>query len=676
MPEISTQRISTILGYRVEGEEDLQALAKTLGKTNQETEQSTESSKQLRLEKRKLSEADREKIRQSRLARTNQMNMNRAMEDAKQIIRQNTLQLENLKLEYEQGNVSSEEYRVELQKLMQQMEQLDVPTAAIPRRMRVLNREMKKAESTAARSAGSIRGTTFAFNSFAQILQDLPFGLIAISNNIPQAATGFAQLETKAEGAAGAFSELLSFATGPGGWLIVASTMISVMAVLIPKMDLFGEKTKKAADANKALQSAVKSGIGDFLNNLSDQSQIDAISKALEKLYGFDTVSDQIKSSGDQLQKLIDGLDKAKIKATQFYTAQADATQASNTANKKALEYVADNIGRQHQLNEAVKTELEHRLAVAQANKLVAQALKELGLQQEKLNKDEVQLSTDVPKIENEILDPGSDKFKSYQKQFDTLWSNIKEDGIQNFSILKDFETGLLKEIKNDAVLTEYQKQQLRTQITERFAQRRNEIEQKNAEQIMQLQDQIVNKKEQIAGTLAGTLSGLLTTAFSKSKAAALASIALEKGYSIAKVLIKGIEQSSRLMMQGTANLVTPGFQGLGFAQIAAAGKIKTMAAINAGLIAAQGIAEGAQAIKNINNGGQGGSGVSNASYRYNYQGYNPGSDFNQAQQQAQNTGPKTLILKDRAGKFLTRLQQAQDREGGNDYLVKSRGNG
>lgn len=672
MPDLSTQRISTILGYKIEGEEDLQALAQTLGRTNEETEQQTENTEQLTRAQKKNLAQNRDKALQSRRARTNQINMNRAMEEARDIIRDNTLRLENLKLEYEQGNLSAEEYRFELQKLMNQMESLDVPMTAVPRRMRQINKEMKSVSGASGGLNRNMGRASFTFNSFAQILQDLPFGLVAISNNIPQAATGFSQLSGSAGGAAGAFKELLGFIKGPGGWLVVAGTILSVLATLIPKMDLFGKKTKEAAEANEALGDAVKSGIGDFIGDLSDRQQIEVIENAIDQLLKVDELPQSYEEADNQLQGLIDSLDKAAAVQGQFVTAQSDATAANVESNQKALDFANKNLARQNEMNDLILEELNRRLAIAKANELVAKSLRELGLEQEKLSDDELSFDTPIPEGIDEMFDPEGDAVEKFEERIDRVFGEVVRTGTENFETLALNEQYLLDRLSENVILNEYEKERLRTQITERFAERRNQIEERNAERIMNLQDRVAQSKAQTVEGLVGTISAVTQTLFQDSKAAAIAGIAIEKGFAITKILINGIQEAARLTMLGTANLVTPGFQGLGAAQLTAAGKIKTIAAVNAGLVAAQGIAQGAQAINSIDSGGEAGGRGGSVSYRNSVGGFEAGSDF-QGRRPAgmMPEFPKELVLKDKAGKVLTKLEQARAREGGTPNLVE-----
>jgi hypothetical protein len=79
-----------------------------------------------------------------------------------------------------------------------------------------------------------------SLTSLALIAQDLPFGFIAIQNNLPAVLQTFGQLKTEADGNKGALKALAGALVGPAGLFLAFSAVTSIVTVAVQKYGSFG----------------------------------------------------------------------------------------------------------------------------------------------------------------------------------------------------------------------------------------------------------------------------------------------------------------------------------------------------------------------------------------------------------------------------------------------------
>jgi chromosome segregation ATPase len=83
--------------------------------------------------------------------------------------------------------------------------------------------------------ADSSKKTRTALTSLSLVAQDLPFGFIAIQNNLPNLITAFGNLDTKTNGIKGALKDLGSALVGPAGLFLAFSVVTAGITFAIQK---------------------------------------------------------------------------------------------------------------------------------------------------------------------------------------------------------------------------------------------------------------------------------------------------------------------------------------------------------------------------------------------------------------------------------------------------------
>lgn len=127
---------------------------------------------------------------------------------------------------------------------------------------------------TAGRSLSRIRPgagqASAALTDFNRIVQDAPFGILGIGNNITQLVSSFGNLQRSAGGTGLAFRALFSSATGFGGISLIISAITT--AVTFASVG-FGAWTKGLGNTKKATDDA-KKATEDFVESLKSVGDV------------------------------------------------------------------------------------------------------------------------------------------------------------------------------------------------------------------------------------------------------------------------------------------------------------------------------------------------------------------------------------------------------------------
>lgn len=150
-------------------------------------------------------------------------------------------------------------------------------------------KDLKSSNNTNAGGFDSLNKSAANANptlqEFSRVIQDAPFGIQGVGNNITQLVSQFGNLSKSTGGAKNAFKSLLGAFTGAGGILFAVSTVVSLLTV-------FGDKLKFATSATKELTNASK----DFV--------AEAVTERLEIQRLFDTTRDLSRSYSDRVSAL------------------------------------------------------------------------------------------------------------------------------------------------------------------------------------------------------------------------------------------------------------------------------------------------------------------------------------------------------------------------------------
>ena len=127
-----------------------------------------------------------------------------------------------------------------------------------------------------------------ALFSLSQVTRDLPFGFIAIQNNLPQVIDSFGKLTKDAGGVGGAFKSIGASLIGPAGLSFAFGAVISGVTALIQKYGSLGEAmnailglSPKISAEQKLYNEETAKAAG---NVAAESAKIDILVKALTNL--------------------------------------------------------------------------------------------------------------------------------------------------------------------------------------------------------------------------------------------------------------------------------------------------------------------------------------------------------------------------------------------------------
>lgn len=141
---------------------------------------------------------------------------------------------------------------VELNQLIERLEEK-------LRNLQVLGKKVATPEGIVGGFKQIAKGSAEAdrsLTSLALIAQDLPFGFIAIQNNLPAVLQTFGQLKTEAEGNKGALKALAGALVGPAGLFLAFSAVTSLVTVAVQEYGSLSNAVKVLTSSNsEALKS-------------------------------------------------------------------------------------------------------------------------------------------------------------------------------------------------------------------------------------------------------------------------------------------------------------------------------------------------------------------------------------------------------------------------------------
>lgn len=250
------EKLDFILNYEIGGAEDVGAVSDRLSKLNQEGTNVNEMTARSREIIQQRAQADRESAKATEQVTQKQFDMATAVKTSNDVVREVTLGMEILRLEFEQGNVSQDEYTSRLNQMRDRLNGLEVQTLSSVRSLRSVNAEQKKLGSTAGSATGSLRDNVFAMNSLARITQSLPRGIQSVSTQIPFLAGNIGRLSASAGSASGAVSGLVGFIASPIGMTVAIGALIPLVITGIKKIK---EWTGEFIDFDKVAKDSTKS---------------------------------------------------------------------------------------------------------------------------------------------------------------------------------------------------------------------------------------------------------------------------------------------------------------------------------------------------------------------------------------------------------------------------------
>jgi len=171
--------------------------------------------------------------------------------------------------EYKNGIRTEKEYyqqstknRAEIKRLTQSINKETNALIKLDNVQDQVGKGMKKVGKTTSANA------TPALQEFSRVIQDAPYGIQGVGNNITQLVSQFGYLSKATGGGSAALKAMLSSLAGPGGVLFAISTLVSLLTVYGDEIKGFISGTKDAKAEQDKLTESIDKQI-EALNGLS-----------------------------------------------------------------------------------------------------------------------------------------------------------------------------------------------------------------------------------------------------------------------------------------------------------------------------------------------------------------------------------------------------------------------
>ncbi len=116
-----------------------------------------------------------------------------------------------------------------------------------------------------------------ALINFNRVVQDAPYGIIGIANNIDPLVLSFQQLQKETGSSAGAFKAMLAGLTGGAGLALGVSVVTSLLIAFGDKIFDSGDQAEKAAEKQKKHTDSIKALNKELVDAIKNQSDLDKI---------------------------------------------------------------------------------------------------------------------------------------------------------------------------------------------------------------------------------------------------------------------------------------------------------------------------------------------------------------------------------------------------------------
>jgi hypothetical protein len=184
---------------------------------------------------------------------------------------------------------------IEIEKLTTQKNNIDALGASVQKIGQSGATSFKKLEDSSKRGR-------LAINSLSLVAQDLPFGFIAIQNNLPAVISSFGALSVGSKGLSASLIALKGALIGPAGLFLAFSVITGALTFAVQKYGSFGaaldaitgntnEFTKSILKANKSLEEYNKE------SKSTTELRNDAIGSVEDEIIKVNTLAEVLRTS-------------------------------------------------------------------------------------------------------------------------------------------------------------------------------------------------------------------------------------------------------------------------------------------------------------------------------------------------------------------------------------------
>tara|TARA_R110000868_G_scaffold410990_1_gene701228 strand:+ start:1154 stop:3007 length:1854 start_codon:yes stop_codon:yes gene_type:complete len=161
-----------------------------------------------------------------------------------------------------------------------------------------------------------------AMTSFSQVIQDAPYGIQGVANNIQQLTMQFGYLSTKSGGATGAIKGMVKSLAGPAGILLAVSLVTSLLVSYGDQLFSSGNKAKKL----KKDQDKLTKSLEDYEYALEAvaQANLQGQKDATKEIVNLSLLSKQLNNTSLSLSDRKDAIQELRDKYPKYLKDMTD----------------------------------------------------------------------------------------------------------------------------------------------------------------------------------------------------------------------------------------------------------------------------------------------------------------------------------------------------------------
>lgn len=212
-----------------------------------------------------------------------------------------------LKSDFDKGVVSQKQYDKQLEELVNEEKRLSAQSKVLRSDLAKLNQSTKDlgGKGFASAKKGAANAVP-AVTEFSRVIQDAPFGIQGVANNITQLTQQFGYLTKSTGSSSAALKAMLGTLTGPAGILLVVSAVTSILVS-------FGDELFRSSDAASKLkdeQDKLTKSLEDYESTLIgvQKTELEGTKTATKELVTLKLLKEQLDDTSLSEQKRLNAL--------------------------------------------------------------------------------------------------------------------------------------------------------------------------------------------------------------------------------------------------------------------------------------------------------------------------------------------------------------------------------
>lgn len=168
-------------------------------------------------------------------------------------------------------------------------------------------------------NAKNVTPTLLEFN---RVIQDAPFGIQGVANNLTQLTQNFGYLKTQAGGTLPALKALAAGFLGPAGILFLVSAATSLLVTYGDRLFKSSDEATKLAEANKKIAESLEK----YRESLSgiQKARVEGLRSAADELVQLRLLREQIENTSNSTEIRRDGITKLRKEFPAYFKDVSD----------------------------------------------------------------------------------------------------------------------------------------------------------------------------------------------------------------------------------------------------------------------------------------------------------------------------------------------------------------